>query len=233
MSNKIQYDFIADYYDIINNDVDYALWADYYDDLIKTFIKKDNITLLECGCGTGRFTIKMHDKGYKTEGVDISVKMIDIAKQKYPFIKFYEDDFTKMKKVQNKYDVILSVYDTVNHIAPEQIPSMLDIWKSKLNENGIIIFDYNTPEGLKFLNNIENYIIEGDMQIVTRIESADDGLYACMNITNENNVFKIEEMSVSMNKLQEYVGEKSYIFSFLSKEKYDEDDMKVVVLVSK
>ncbi len=224
------YEPISHIYDIINSEVDYDLWASYYYDFIRFYIDKDNISLLECGCGTGRFTNSIKRYIRNVEGVDIAPSMIDIARKNYRDIHFFVGDFTDESIFTKNYDVIISVYDTVNHIEYLKIPSMIDMWRRHLNEGGIIIFDYNTPEGLKYLNGMTAEIDGG--RIKTSIKTYRDGRHAVMDIYSPDGTFKVEEFSDNIEYLKDKIG-RCDIYDFLTKNRYNKDDLKVVFVVRK
>ncbi len=230
MKEKRMYDPIARMYDVINSEVDYDLWASYYYDLIGFYIDKKDISLLECGCGTGKFTNSIKKYINNVEGIDISSKMIEIAKENYPDIPFFIGDFTDEAVFTKNYDVIISVYDTVNHIDYLKIPSLIDMWREHLNEEGIIIFDYNTPEGLKYLNGMTTEIEGGEIK--TSIKTYKDGKHAVMDIYSPNGVFKVEEFSGDIEYLKDKI-KRCDIYDFLTKNRYNKDDLKVVFVVRK
>jgi len=86
-------------------------------------IKKSD-AVLDVACGTGRITSLLHDlSGADVFGVDISEKMIALAKKKYedkPWAHFECGDFCAMKG-EKKYDVII-VYNAYPHfLKPEKL----------------------------------------------------------------------------------------------------------------
>jgi len=91
--------------------------------LQKIGIKKGD-GVLDVACGTGRITGLLHDlSGTDVLGVDISEKMIDLAKKKYegkPWAHFECADFCAMKD-EKKYDVIV-LYNAYPHfLKPEEL----------------------------------------------------------------------------------------------------------------
>lgn len=100
----------------------YQEWASSYDDSTKVgvpylieeeiFIKTVNPhkgeLILDVGCGTGRNIAKLLQHTDKVEGVDISKEMLDIARRKFPNLKFYEADIEKPLPLEsNQYDKII------------------------------------------------------------------------------------------------------------------------------
>jgi len=99
-------------------------------------IKKGDV-VLDVACGTGRITGLLHGlSGADGFGVDISEKMIDLAKEKYKDQKwahFECADFCEMSG-DRKYDVIF-LYNAYPHfLEPEKLNEAL---KKNLKTNGL------------------------------------------------------------------------------------------------
>ena len=109
---------------IINVEKGYNLIAKIYDKLYNpaiiteepTFLKLvgnvKNKKVLDVGCGTGRYTIMFSKKGAKVEGIDISQKMLNIARQKAEEnkvkIKLINGNMLNLPYESNKFDIIVS-----------------------------------------------------------------------------------------------------------------------------
>ena len=105
----------------------YSKFAKYYDSLmgepkdkvvlINSWIKKYNskaTSVLEIACGTGAI-LKLMEKQYDVSGLDLSKEMLSIANKKIKKGNFYHDDMTSFS-LNKKFDVILSIYDSINHL---------------------------------------------------------------------------------------------------------------------
>jgi SAM-dependent methyltransferase len=148
----------------------YDLFARFYDDVlgdagspvafIQNLVRKYNPggkDVLELGCGTGVYLNALKED-FNVTGIDISGKMLKIAGEKIPEGKFYKMNIEGFKLDRN-FDVILCLYDTINHI------TRFNEWKkvfhnvhNHLNENGIFIFDYNTLSKLGNMSQSSPYV---------------------------------------------------------------------------
>jgi len=63
----------------------------YYEPFLKSTIPNQG-TVLEIGCGTGVYTRWLSERGLNVVAMDISPKMIELARQKAPGATFYEGD---------------------------------------------------------------------------------------------------------------------------------------------
>lgn len=134
--------------------------VDYYDKLtesvgvinseriiFKKYIK-NNSKILDVGCGTGRTTIYLFEKGFKDIiGIDLSTKMIKIAKEKYPKINFESIDVLDYK-TDDAFDVIIFSFNGLMLIKTYDLRLKITEKICKLiKHDGIFIF--STP----FLDN--------------------------------------------------------------------------------
>lgn len=96
---------------------------------------------LDVGCGcTGRFIDLLQTEGFHVEGVDISSKMIDLAKQRHPDVTFHHQDICEWE-IENRYDFI-TAWDSIWHIPMEQQKPVLTKLVNSLNTGGILIFSF-------------------------------------------------------------------------------------------
>jgi len=100
-------------------------------------------SVLEMACGTGNIMGLLKDE-YEIAGFDLSPGMVEVAKQKFPNVDISVADMTDFD-LGRTYDVILCLFDSINHLAS------FDEWKKTficaqkhLNADGILLFDMNT-----------------------------------------------------------------------------------------
>ena len=82
--NNSYTEFATLYDRLIKGDIDYKKIASFIKDELK--IKTDNI-ILDLACGTGSLTAELKNLGFDMIGIDLSVDMLNIAKEKNPDIK--------------------------------------------------------------------------------------------------------------------------------------------------
>lgn len=105
-------------------------------------------TLLELGCGTGS-VLRYLARKFDATGLDLSRGMLSVAKKRLPHIPLHRQDMTCFK-LPMKFDAILCVYDSINHLADfrDWQRVFAGTWQH-LNENGVFILDVNTESILK------------------------------------------------------------------------------------
>jgi predicted TPR repeat methyltransferase len=115
--------------------------------LIQKYPSKGN-NLLELGCGTGTILQAFAD-GYSLTGLDLSQPMLDVAAEKIPNARLVQGDITDFDLGQ-KFDVILCVFDTINHLLQfSEWEQTLHLTLKHLEKGGLFIFDINTMRKLE------------------------------------------------------------------------------------
>lgn len=80
------YESFARVYDLFMSDTPYDDWCDYLHGLLLKYGVADGL-VLELGCGTGAMTQRLARLGYDMIGVDNSIDMLEIAREKQPDIR--------------------------------------------------------------------------------------------------------------------------------------------------
>jgi SAM-dependent methyltransferase len=69
------------------------------------------LDVLDAGCGTGYLSNQLHDRGAVVTGVDLSERMIAIARAQYPGIEFRVDSCAELRTLPDScFDLVLSNY---------------------------------------------------------------------------------------------------------------------------
>ena len=139
------YTSFAQVYDMFMDNVPYEEWGEYLDKLFKEYGIEDGL-LLDLGCGTGKLTRLMEQKGYDMIGVDYSYEMLDIAKEAS------DDSILYLMQDMRKFELygtvrgIYSACDCVNYILEEdELREVFSLVNNYLDPGGIFVFDINTP----------------------------------------------------------------------------------------
>ena len=141
------YEQFSRFYDLVMGDRSQA--ADFTRGLIERH-KPEAKTVLEIACGTGAI-LGFLAGAYEVTGLDRSRPMLALARKKLPHIRFYRQGMTSFR-LAKKFDAIVCVFDSINHLLNFRE------WKKvfrrvalHLNDNGLFVFDVNTPGKLRRL----------------------------------------------------------------------------------
>ncbi|NPE06685.1 MAG: class I SAM-dependent methyltransferase [Asgard group archaeon] len=97
--------------------------------------------VLDAGCGVGKPVSEfLAKKGFKVTGVDISKKMIELAKQNIPEGSFYQKNILTLDFPDNSFDGIICVY-TLWHIPRVDHSFILRNFHRMIKDNGILVIN--------------------------------------------------------------------------------------------
>ncbi len=100
----------------------------YFDELLYYFPETGK--LLDLGCGGGQpMTAYFANKGFEVVGVDISPKMIEIAKKQIPQGNFFVSDMTECRFREEEFDAIVSTFAIIHVPQEKQLPLFKKIFK--------------------------------------------------------------------------------------------------------
>ncbi len=139
------YESFARVYDTFMDNVPYSQWAEDYVEILKNHGIEDGI-LLDLGCGTGSLTLRLQEKGYDMIGVDYSMDMLHIAREKSEGrdILYLEQDMREFE-LYGTVRAVLCVCDSINYILePDEVVDVFSLVDNYLDPNGLFIFDFNT-----------------------------------------------------------------------------------------
>lgn len=135
----------ANYYDILYQEKDYQKECDFLEEIFKKYSDIPVKTILNLGCGTGSHDLILAEGGYQITGVDLSSKMLEIARKKAEEqnkkIDFIEADIRNFE-LERKFDTVISMFAVISYLTENKdIISAFKKAAKHLNKNGIFTFD--------------------------------------------------------------------------------------------
>lgn len=82
---------------------------------LRSMIPKDS-QVLDVGCGTGK-GYELLPKPMTYVGVDISRKMLEVARHKYPSVTLIEASAERLPFGENEFDAVISTFGSLSHVA--------------------------------------------------------------------------------------------------------------------
>lgn len=114
--------------------VHFKKWLDILDSKLN---KGDSI--LDLGCGNGRIVKYYIRKGYRCFGMDVSDKMLRLAKKHVPLGKFVKADITKKLNFKpGSFNAIISFF-ALNHVSKRQFITTIKNCKNILKRDGFLL----------------------------------------------------------------------------------------------
>ena len=106
--------------------------------------------VLDIGCGNGRDTKYMSEKGFDVTGIDLSSNMLKIAEKFAPKAKFYRMDMRKIGFKDKSFDGLWAL-SSFMHIPKSQAYQTLEEFRRVLKDDGIMLVSVPEGKGEKFV----------------------------------------------------------------------------------
>jgi ubiquinone/menaquinone biosynthesis C-methylase UbiE len=95
----------------------------------------------DLGCGSGAFTALLKHAGYDCVGVDLSAKLIEVGRRKYPHIEFAEGDIEHLPFPDGSFDGVL--LSGVVHHFPDPSRCAAEVFRVLRPGGRFVAFDPN------------------------------------------------------------------------------------------
>ena len=161
------YENFARVYDELMDNVPYEEWAQFILNLLQDRKITEGL-VLELGCGTGKLMSLLGKAGFDMIGVDNSVEMLQIAREKtsQDFLYLLQD--MREFELYGTLKAVISVCDSVNYITKkEELRKVFQLVNNYLDPEGLFIFDFNTE--YKYRELIGETVIAEDREDVSFI----------------------------------------------------------------
>lgn len=202
----------ADFYDSYYANKNYDKEIDYILNLASQHGLSNPQTILDIGCGTAGHLLPLCKKNIKTDGFDLSEKMIELAKQKIAksgienFVKVETGDATTYRNGK-KYGMVISMFAVMGYLTTnESFLAGLKTARTHLNKDGLFIFDvwfgpavlHNLPETRiqEFELNREKIIrlVRSDINIIEHFVEVEYDIFSGNNKHYEQKVKESHKM---------------------------------------
>lgn len=141
------YTGFAQVYDLFMDDTPYEEWGAF---LVNQLKKEgiDNGLILDLGCGTGKMTRLLAEKGYDMIGVDLSMEMLEIAQEAE---RNASRDILYLCQDMREFELygtvraIVCCCDCINYITEaEELIEVFRLANNYLDPGGVFLFDFNS-----------------------------------------------------------------------------------------
>lgn len=169
--------------------------------VIKNVIKPDS-TIIDVGCGTGRFSFSVADKVQKVVAIDLSKKNIDkanktLSKNPNTKISFHHTKLSDLLTQKLHFDYAVMTY-VIHEVNPDERITLLKEMAAIADK--IIIGDYLVPINKGFwsvLNEIVEFLAGREHYTNFKNFVADDGLSGLTKKANLNIISDIKDTPIT------------------------------------
>lgn len=161
------FDLYSRFYDLLYQDKSYEAEVKYVIDIVKKFNLSFN-SILNLGSGTGRHDEEFLRLGFSIKGLELSGKMVDVAKSKG--LDSIVGNITKFD-LRQKFDSIISLFHVISYLnTDDEILDMFTCVGKHLNDDGVFLFDvWFTPAVYSQKPDIRSKICENDLLSIKRL----------------------------------------------------------------
>lgn len=122
--------------------------ADFIDEFLEYLQKGKGKVVLDLGSGPGVNAAYMRSRNLQVIGIDLSEKMVEYARSRYPHIEFQLNDMTKLPFPANSFDGVLASYSLI-HLPKDAIPSVLTRLHEILRPGGVIYLSVQSGNSIQ------------------------------------------------------------------------------------
>jgi len=142
------FDRIAEYYDILHEDVDYAAECALLEKAFSRFLPGPPAALLDLGCGTGSHALILAERGHRVTGIDSSGGMLRVARRKArgrPNPAFVRADMRHFD-LGRTFDAAVCMDGAFTHLLTERdLLEHLRTVRRHLRPDGVYVFEFAQP----------------------------------------------------------------------------------------
>ncbi|MCE1781833.1 class I SAM-dependent methyltransferase, partial [Enterobacter hormaechei] len=148
MDEQVSYDAIGEYYEKFSNTV--AQRQSELRDILNMVGDIRGKSVLDLACGYGYFGRELHRRGAaKVVGIDISEKMIELAKAKSKFygddIEFHVQNVSEMQ-LEEKFDIIVAAFLFHYAQSTDELETMFQAVANHLKPAGKLVAYMASPD---------------------------------------------------------------------------------------
>ena len=142
------FDRIAEYYDVLHDDVDYLAECLLLEKVFSGFLHHQPASLLDLGCGTGNHALILAKRGYRVTGIDSSAGMLRVARAKargQPNLVFVRADMRRFE-LGRTFDAAICMDGAYTHLLTERdLLAHLRTVRRHLSPDGVYVFEFAQP----------------------------------------------------------------------------------------
>ncbi len=139
------FDRIAEYYDVLHDDVDYPAECSLLQTVFSRFLPRQPASLLDLGCGTGNHALILATRGYRVTGIDSSAGMLRVARAKArgrPSLTFVRADMRRFD-LGRTFDAAVCMDGAFTHLLTERdLLGHLRTVRRHLSPGGAYVFEF-------------------------------------------------------------------------------------------
>lgn len=139
-------------------------------DLVEALLRESGGTrVLDAGCGTGRVTIELAERGFSVVGVDVDPVMLSAARAKRAELPWVEADLTDLAQVVDaEFDVALLAGNVLIFVRPGTEGDVVRAVGERVAPGGLLVSGFSIRADRLSLNRYDELAARAGLQPVAR-----------------------------------------------------------------
>lgn len=144
----------------------------------------DYTTIIDVGCGTGALSYVLQERGHRVTGIDISEKMLAVARRKLAHTDVQLIQANLLKTVpfpSQSFDLVIASYVVHGSKQPQRLQMYQEM--ARLAKHKILIHDYNQERG--FLTDVAERFEGGDyFHFIAHAQAEMEQVFSQLKVAN-------------------------------------------------
>ena len=134
-------------------------------------------SVLDAGCGTGRVATELARREIDVVGVDLDPRMLAVAREKAPLIRWVEADLSDVD-VGRTFDGVVMAGNVMIFLTPGTEGAVVTNLARHLNDAGLFVAGFSLGQGRLTLETYDDLTAKGGLELVDRWATWDRGFFA-------------------------------------------------------
>lgn len=189
------FDSIAGFYDRLNHILSFGIDGRWRNRLVRAVIECGAQKVSDVACGSGDVSIALHNKGLDVTGVDISEKMLEIARKRNPEINFLCADSSKLPFADEIFDSVTVSFGIRNF--DKRNLCIRELFRVLKRGGTLHILEFSIPRN-RILKGIYSLYLKKMLPVIARSISGLDYPYKYLS----DSIFAFPSMKEFCNELK-------------------------------
>jgi len=113
--------------------------------MLAAFAEQVRGAVVDVGCGPGHVTAHLASLGLDVAGVDLSPKMVEIARRRYPDLRFSVGSMTALDLPDGELGGLVAWW-SIFHLPPEELPKVFAEFRRTLAPGGRLLIGFHVGD---------------------------------------------------------------------------------------
>ncbi len=123
--------------------------------------------IADVGCGPGHVARFLQERGATATGVDLSPRMIDLARAAHPAIDFHVGDMRSLTFPDQTWGGIVALYSII-HIPPAELAGVCAEFHRVLRPGGMVLLSFHVGDEVRHVDEMLGCTVDLDFQFYDR-----------------------------------------------------------------